>query len=289
MEIKKKHVFYFLLLYTICIQNCASQELIELHNNYEIQIDGNSAWYGQTNIVTLYGNKENVEHHFIAYVPEEVSNLTLELGFTTYDNLIGDIEFYVDGKQRNFDDYFELKKSNDNFYVESKNLTFRETSHLMLKYSTIQSVDSIITEDKTTSFLRTVTFTLEDYQLYEEFIFKIPTIESGNLNLKITESSLTYPNGIVQLIPIAQVIETDNFVEVSSIFWAQELSNSLNVKTKYPLVQYELNPKEAHTLNMRFSYDYTDKQNIWGLLSVLCSLVALFAFYGGTLWARKNQ
>lgn len=280
-------ILYCFLIFILFTQSCTCQESVQLYNA-GIEFNEDSIWYGQTLISTYYGEREDAELHLYIYVPEGKGTMTLDYGFSIYDVLIGDIELNIDGEDKNFDEYFELKTYEDSFEIKSKNVKFTKPSSLTLKYSKNVGQDYSETINKKTTILDEVTFNLEEYQLYEEFVYRVPTLESGNLNLRIVNSALIHPNGYVQLVPVTQITEKDNFLEVTSTFWNEKEFTRLNVKTEYPVLKIGADPSETYALNMAFSYMYKDKKEVWVVLAFLSSFVALLAFYGGTIWGRKK-
>lgn len=280
----QKLILILILSLFLTISICNAEENNDIIDFFELE-DKNISCTGFTQIITPFG--DNVEMEIISkYYLQKNVQAEDWLVINQSGVLISEIEFYQDDEKKNFSEFFNLEIYNDRFIITSKQLWFNESSEIRLKFYYKPPYDFINTDNNRINIKFKTTFELHDDYLYEQFIFRIPTVNAHNLILNFEQSKIQNNQNVIWA-PISKIHDTDEYLEISYIFWNNNLVNKITFEDEIFLTK--IKPNEKYSFISKFYIQYETLREEWLIAIILSSIITIFAFIGGALWAKRKK
>lgn len=278
------------LIFLLSINSVSAiQENEYIIDDFTLKND-NIGWTSDTYILTPFGDKAQIELIYHYHVPQ---NLNYEGNFNSINQdgtIISEIDFYINDEKKNFSDFFLLEVNGEKSTIKSKTkFELSETSDLKLKFF-IKATSNLyfIDQNKTTLKYKS-DFNLEQQNLFFKYVFRIPTINAHNVQLYFQKSSIKQPDSESFPIPISKIYETDEYLEISYIFWNGELIDEIVTIPDDSEFLIKLKPNSTYIFDTIFSIKYETFRVEWLIAIMLSSLVAILAFIGGAIWGKEEK
>ncbi len=280
----KKFIALFILIFYLLI-NAVSAD--ELPNGVRLK-DENIQWSSKTFIITPFNDTVQYELIFHMHTTPNFEPVPLN-GFVVDQTMpIYNTEFYIDTEKENFDEFFISENEKGRYLLkQKKNITINKSTDIRLKYDT--KVNPVIFSfDKNTKTLKLQeNFNLSPDNLFKQYTFRVPTANAYNIKLNFQNSFLKSQNNGLNNTPVSGIYATDKYVEVSYVFWNENLSHQ--VVLDYEKTPLELSPNTDYLFTNTFSIEYDTVRYDWLVTIALSSIIAIFTFIGGALWGKRKK
>lgn len=288
MKNKKLILILIILIFSLPIHICSAKEIAKDFPDEVILKDESIPWSSNTYIITPFSDKAQIEliHHI--HVPK-YTRCSGDFSFNQSGTLISEIEFYIANEKKDFTEFFLLEIGGKNIKVKQiKNVNLMESSVLKFKFYVIP-LSGLLSLDRngTTARYRS-DFYLRRDELFHKYIFRVPTVNAHNIQLDFRDSALLLPDKTHILTPISKVYETDEYLEITYIFWNDDLVNQVLTLEETELLT-RLMPNGTYIFTTKFSIGYETFREEWFIAIFLSSVVAIFAFVGGALWGKGQK
>ncbi len=280
----KKFIVLFILIFYLLINTGSADEL---PNGVRLK-DENIQWISKTNIITFFNG--TIQNERIYHVHTTPNFGMVPYGGFNYNQTrpIYNIEFYIDSEKKNLKEFFIVENENGLFIVKQKKIiTINKSTDFMLKYETnFNSVVNSFDKNTVSTLKLYENFSLNPDNLFMQYIFRVPTANAHNIKLNFQSSILKSPNNDLINAPVSGVFATDKYVEISYVFWNENLSRQ--VVLDYEKIPLELSPNMDYLFENIFSIKYDTVRWDWILQAVVVAILLTITFYLGTLWQRKS-
>jgi hypothetical protein len=285
MKNKRLILVLIILIFSLSISICSSKEVTENSPDNIILEDENIPWLSNTYILTPFSDKAQVELICHIHVPK-YSRWSGDFSINQAGTLISEIVFYVADEKKDFAEFFLLEIDEKEFRMKPiKKINLSESSDLKFKFYIIPLSELLSIDGNTTTTSYQSDFYLQKDHLFYKYIFRVPTVNAHNIRLDFQDSALLLPDQTHILLPLSKVYETDEYLEITYIFWNDELVNQiLRLEEKKLLTR--LRPDATYIFRTKFSIEYETFREEWLIAIVLSSIVAILAFVGGALWGK---
>lgn len=249
-------------------------------------------WRSETYILTPFNDNIRVEiiSHF--NIPKRYSVQDKDFTIIQKGKLISEIDFYMGDQKKNFNDFFYIEDYN---YIENEEAIKIISRN---KFSLNESVDIKLIfyiqpltkfydiNNNTAKIVYSYSSTITPDELYEQYIFRVPTINAQNAKLQFDESNMYDSKNIHYFLPISKLYITDKYVEIGYIFWNNDMFNK---SFNYSRRLISLSPNSQFNFQTRFTVEYDPFRIDWIIQAVVFAILLTVTFYLGTLWQRRSR
>ncbi|MDO9097734.1 MAG: hypothetical protein Q7U60_06400, partial [Candidatus Methanoperedens sp.] len=182
--------------------------------------DENRPWAAFTFItIPLNDTTQNEVIKYI-HIPNFVNSIISNTTGNQAGMLTSDIEFYIDNEKKNFNEFFMIVNYNDTFkIIQKKDITLNKSTELKFKFNAKIPPNVLSFDKNNATFEYNSDFNLEPYDLFVQYVFRVPTANAQNIKLNFINSVLNNPNNIITSAPVSEVYATNKYLEISYLFW----------------------------------------------------------------------
>lgn len=229
---------------------------------------------------------DSIQTEYIIHLHPGAQNAPLSLIFNQSGTLLSEIEFYIGMKKKDFNAFFVLETENGMFRVKSKSeIVVNEPTDIMLKFYSKPPTEFLKFNNNTKSVNDVTDFVLLPNILYSQYIYRIPSVNAHNIVLNFQNPVLISPDNTLTGTPASRIYATDEYLEVSFVFWNRYLVNQV-IRDKIP---FTLIPNAKYIFIDDFSIEYETFRWEWIITIILSSVLAIFTFIIGAKWGRTRE
>lgn len=279
-----KFIIIVVLIFYFSINLGSASNINELPIDVQLK-DESIPWSSDTIIITPFGDQLKVEINYHFHLPMHSADQFFDV-ITVPGTLESDIELYINNEKKDFNESFYVVSNKENFSIKSDtSLKVINTTDIKFTFLNKQPSDVFSFKNNSVMVQFTTINSIIKGVLFNQIIFRIPTVNAQNINIDFHNSIFKNSENILTGAPISKIFATDKYIDVSYIFWNDNMVNQIIESNR--LILTKIPENDVRKFQTQFVIEYDTVRVDWIIESIIVAILLTITFYLGKYVKEK--